>query len=628
MINLQIYINMKKLNKSSILFAVTLAFALGFIAPVAALAATTPSLGMAATFGILGSTYTNTAATTISGDLGYTTGPGVPPTITGTTHVADGTYSTAGTDQGSALGVLNGEACNFNFSSATDLSLLPQPLIPGVYCITGDASIGTGGITLSGNGVYIFRMDGALSTAVGSVVSLTNGASACNVFWTPTAATTLAANTTFVGTNIDASGITVGSTVNWTGQALVFGGTVTTNADSITVPTSCVAPTNPATLHVIKLVIGGTAVPSDFTVSVQNASATVNLSAPGAAAPGTSYSLGADTYTVGEVANAAYTQSFTGACDASGTVALSAGQDAICTLVNTAVSVPVVVSSGGGGGTVSSGGRVIPLIGIVKVPTPLALPAGSGSVTYNYTVWNVGGLVALDNITVTDDKCGSVAYVSGDTNGNGKIDPHENWKYSCTTTLSTTTTNTAIATGYSDDPYHQATIATAIATVVVGSSSVAPLTPPLINVVKVPSRLTPFPAVGGMVTYTYTVTNPGVVAMNNVSVADNKCSPVTYVSGDVNNDHLLQPGESWIYTCSTNITASTMNTATAQGSANGFTAVAYAFATVLVAAPGLPNTGYLPDANAGVPWGIIAFVSGLVLLISASFVVVLKKRKA
>jgi hypothetical protein len=58
------------------------------------------------------------------------------------------------------------------------------------------------------------------------------------VFWTPTAATTLAANTTFFGTDIDAAGITIGDTILWTGRALAFGGTVSTVRDTITAP-SC-----------------------------------------------------------------------------------------------------------------------------------------------------------------------------------------------------------------------------------------------------------------------------------------------------------------------------------------------------------------------------------------------------
>jgi hypothetical protein len=112
-----------------------------------------------------------------------------------------------------------------------------------------------------------------------------------------------------------------------------------------------------------------------------------------------------------------------------------------------------------------------------------------------------------------------------------------------------------------------------------------------------------------MVTYTYTVTNPGVVAMSNISVTDNKCTPVVYVSGDANNNNLFDPGEAWTYTCRTNITASTMNTATAEGSADGITAIGYAFATVLVATPGLPNTGFPPEGNI-IPW-IALIVTGL-----------------
>src|ERR1035437_6538237 len=151
-----------KINMVSLVVLVFV-FMLGMAPSIPTYAATAPSLGTAATYGVLGSTYTNTSAgTTINGNVGYTTGPAVTPTISGTTHTADGAYNTAGTDQDSALSALNAQACDFNFGSPTDLSLLPQPLTPGVYCVTAAASIGTGGITLSGSGSYIFRINGAL----------------------------------------------------------------------------------------------------------------------------------------------------------------------------------------------------------------------------------------------------------------------------------------------------------------------------------------------------------------------------------------------------------------------------------------------------------------------------------
>ncbi|HET6457472.1 MAG TPA: ice-binding family protein [Nitrosopumilaceae archaeon] len=243
-----------------------------------AFATSAPNLGTASTFGILANTYTNTSpGTSITGDLGYTTAPAMVPTISGSTHVADSVYSQAGTDQGTALAALNALACNFTFGSAIDLSLLTQPLTPGVYCVIGAQSVGTGGIILSGAGTYVFRSTGALNTVASSHVTLSGGADASNVFWTPVA-TTLGANSVFVGTDIDNSGITIGSNVSITGRALAIEGIVSTAADTITVPIvtlSSIAITTPATkliytvgntLNTTGLVVTGTF--SDASTSV------------------------------------------------------------------------------------------------------------------------------------------------------------------------------------------------------------------------------------------------------------------------------------------------------------------------------------------------------------------------
>jgi hypothetical protein len=64
-----------------------------------------------------------------------------------------------------------------------------------------------------------------------------------------------------------------------------------------------------------------------------------------------------------------------------------------------------------------------------------------------------------------------------------------------------------------------------------------------------------------------------------------------------------------------------MNTVTAEGTANGLTAVSYAFATVLVAAPGLPNTGF-PPVGDSVAWIILA-----VLGISAITIFLIFRKK-
>jgi len=235
-----------KLFKQTVL--ISLILGLFVITPIMVLAATSPGLGAARTYAILSSTYTNTTpGTTLNGNLGFTTGPAVTPTVNGSTNTS---YSTAGTDQAVTLAALNSQPCTFTYGSVMDLAsdTTHGPIgvyTPGVYCIGGAANIGGGGtITLSGSGTYIFRMTGALSTTSGSIVQLANGASACDVWWTPGAATTLGANSTFVGTNIDDSGITIGSTVGWIGRALSFGGTVSTASDTITVPACADTPIN------------------------------------------------------------------------------------------------------------------------------------------------------------------------------------------------------------------------------------------------------------------------------------------------------------------------------------------------------------------------------------------------
>ena len=62
-----------------------------------------------------------------------------------------------------------------------------ETLTPGVYAIAAAASI-AGTLTLDGlgdpNAVFIFKFDGAFSIGANSSIVLTNGASACNVFWT------------------------------------------------------------------------------------------------------------------------------------------------------------------------------------------------------------------------------------------------------------------------------------------------------------------------------------------------------------------------------------------------------------------------------------------------------------
>ena len=216
-----------------------------------ALAATAPFLGTTGTYGIVSSTFTNSNTapqTIVNGDVCYTTGPVTPPlTITGLT--ATPCPPITGTDQGLALANLNGQACTSLGAGAVALDSIviganpPGTIPPGCYSSGGAMNVTVSTtVTLNGAGVYVFRPGGALNTAANSNIVLAGGACASDVFWAPGGSTTLGANAalsatpTFVGNIIDAAGITVGHFANLTGRMLAFGGTVTTDANTITVP--------------------------------------------------------------------------------------------------------------------------------------------------------------------------------------------------------------------------------------------------------------------------------------------------------------------------------------------------------------------------------------------------------
>jgi Ice-binding-like/IPTL-CTERM motif len=221
----------------------------------AAIAATAPNLGLTSTYGVVSDTLTNSNTspqTIINGDVCFTTGPTTPPlAINGTTRTP--CPPQVGLDQGAAVANLNGQLCTSLGAGGVALDTIivgnnpPGTFPPGCYSSGGAMSVTVSTtVTLNGAGVYVFRPGGALNTGANSNVILANGACASDVFWAPLpiGATTIGANAalsptpTFVGNILDAAGITIGHFANVTGRALAFGGTVTTDANTITVP-SC-----------------------------------------------------------------------------------------------------------------------------------------------------------------------------------------------------------------------------------------------------------------------------------------------------------------------------------------------------------------------------------------------------
>lgn len=225
-----------------------------------ALSQTAPDLGSTSSFAIVSETFSNTTAgTAIDGDVCFTTGPAVDPTVTGVVQTP--CPAQTGTDQTAARAELDAQSCT-SIGAAVALDAIsigggpPGEFPPGCYSSTGAMSITTGeSITLSGDGVYIFRPDGALDAGANSSVVTADGACTDNVFWTPTGGTTIGANAAFVGTVFrgTAAGlsITLGDSASLEGRALAFGSTVTTANNAIAVPNACEEQQEPGTGTII-----------------------------------------------------------------------------------------------------------------------------------------------------------------------------------------------------------------------------------------------------------------------------------------------------------------------------------------------------------------------------------------
>lgn len=211
----------------------------------AASAQTAPGLGSLSTYAVASGTLTNTAAGTfINGDVCFTTGPAVNPTVIGAYGPCP---AGAAADQTAALAILNTQPCTALPAGNLDAISIgggpPGIIPPGCYFRAGAIDITANGVViLNGNGVYIFRSTGgAVTTGANSAVVLAGGACAGNVFWAPVGATTLGATSAFVGNILDAAGVTLGLGANLNGRALAVGGTVTTNANVINAPAACPA---------------------------------------------------------------------------------------------------------------------------------------------------------------------------------------------------------------------------------------------------------------------------------------------------------------------------------------------------------------------------------------------------
>lgn len=214
----------------------------GCTSPVCAqlLAASAPTLGTAAPFGVLAaSTVTNTGNTIINGDLGLFPGTsitGFPPGIVnGTIHQTDAVAQQAQADATTAYNSLASQAPT-QVLTGQDLGGLT--LTTGVYFFSSSAQL-TGTLTLDGQGnpnaVFIFQIGSTLTTASASAVNFINGAQPCNAFWQVGSSATIGTTTAFVGTIIALASISMNTGAILLGRAIALTAAVTLQDNTISV---------------------------------------------------------------------------------------------------------------------------------------------------------------------------------------------------------------------------------------------------------------------------------------------------------------------------------------------------------------------------------------------------------
>lgn len=215
-----------------------------------AFAADPIGLGTAANYSVLaGTTVTNTGPSTLQGNLGVSPGSaitGFPPgRAFGATHAADAPALQAQ----AALTIAYDEAAGRPLTASVSGDLVGQTLPEGVYKSTGPLGL-SGALTLDGQGrydsVFVFQIASTLTTASASSIVLINGAQACNVYWQVGSSATLGTASSFKGTIMALTSISVTTGATVEGRALARNGQVSLDTNVFTTP-GCAAGPPPTT---------------------------------------------------------------------------------------------------------------------------------------------------------------------------------------------------------------------------------------------------------------------------------------------------------------------------------------------------------------------------------------------
>ncbi len=179
--------------------------------------------------------FGNNGSTIICGDVGTHVGLYTgSQTVIGNVHVADSASAKAARDVNAAYIYMTELSCDSIIEApfGNDLVLLAGK----VYCIT-EATALNGNLILdaqgNSNGIFIIKINGALSTATNSNVIIKNSASFCNVYWQIGGAVNLGENSTFKGTIIADGAINLLDNATLEGRGLTRAGAISLNNNKV-----------------------------------------------------------------------------------------------------------------------------------------------------------------------------------------------------------------------------------------------------------------------------------------------------------------------------------------------------------------------------------------------------------
>jgi trimeric autotransporter adhesin len=194
--------------------------------------AQSPDFGAASSFAVFTAigAFNNTGeATNVVGDVGTNVGafnafpPGV---LVGDIHVADPISVQAAIDVDLAYAYTAALTCGQVLPSTLGNG---QILTPDIYCI-GEASTINNTLFLDGecnpDGIFIFQINGALSTSTFANIVLLNSASICNIYWQVNGAVNIAENAIIRGNIIANGAISLLESAELYGRALSRDGAI------------------------------------------------------------------------------------------------------------------------------------------------------------------------------------------------------------------------------------------------------------------------------------------------------------------------------------------------------------------------------------------------------------------